>query len=291
MMQWTVTGPDGRRWSGERLTAVVLEARRATMTEEEAKCAVENILEAALAHKDMPAAQAWDELPPLRNFYEEHKVVCERDHGSYPDDGDIAERLRWWLPKSMRHGSLTLEDDIAEAAAALAARAAQAGDELPPFDDAAVQTVCTLLCSNEGPIDPAEHWEGWVARRIVAALAARGAQAGDELPPPLSDERILHLWDTHVGEPTACRPLVDADKINFARALAARGAQAEQPWPAGLLDRVKAAEQRIRDNHAPRRIPADPTDVDLVLAEVRALIEQREPPFWLARAALKGQPA
>ena len=60
-------------------------------------------------------------------------------------------------------------------------------------------------------------------------------------------------------------------------------------WPTGLLERVRAAEQRIRDNHAPRRIPADPTDVDLVLAEVRAFIEGREPPFWLAR--INGAPA
>jgi hypothetical protein len=57
-------------------------------------------------------------------------------------------------------------------------------------------------------------------------------------------------------------------------------------WPAGLLDRIKAAEQRIADNHAPRRIPADPHgDVDLVLAEVRYLIEGCWPPFWIKDAA------
>jgi len=52
-------------------------------------------------------------------------------------------------------------------------------------------------------------------------------------------------------------------------------------WPAGLIDRIKAAEQRIQDGHAPRRIPADPTDVDLVLAEVRYLLEGKQPPFWI----------
>lgn len=57
-------------------------------------------------------------------------------------------------------------------------------------------------------------------------------------------------------------------------------------WPAGLLDRIKAAEQRIADNHAPRRIPADPHgDVDLVLAEVRYLIEGNWPPFWIKPAS------
>lgn len=56
-------------------------------------------------------------------------------------------------------------------------------------------------------------------------------------------------------------------------------------WPAGLLERVKAAEQRVHDNRAARSIPADPhSDVDLVLAEVRALIEGTWPPFWIKPA-------
>ena len=33
----------------------------------------------------------------------------------------------------------------------------------------------------------------------------------------LTDERILHFRDTHVGTPTARYPLKDADWINFAR--------------------------------------------------------------------------
>ncbi|MDQ7989047.1 MAG: hypothetical protein REI09_05365 [Candidatus Dactylopiibacterium sp.] len=56
---------------------------------------------------------------------------------------------------------------------------------------------------------------------------------------------------------------------------------ASMAWPGGLLDRVKAAEQRIANNLAPRRIPADPADVDLVLAEVRMLLEKQPPPIWL----------
>jgi len=60
----------------------------------------------------------------------------------------------------------------------------------------------------------------------------------------------------------------------------------EQRWPAGLLDRIKAAEQRVQDNRAPRSIPANPhSDVDLVLAEVRYLIEGKWPPFWIKDAA------
>jgi hypothetical protein len=56
-------------------------------------------------------------------------------------------------------------------------------------------------------------------------------------------------------------------------------------WPTGLLSRVKAAAERVQSNHAPRRIPADPTDVDLVLGEVQAMLEGRRPPFWVAGPA------
>lgn len=58
--------------------------------------------------------------------------------------------------------------------------------------------------------------------------------------------------------------------------------------PPGLLERVKAAGQRIHDGHASMRVPADPTDPDLVLAEVAALIEGRKPPFWLRPAPAAG---
>jgi hypothetical protein len=37
----------------------------------------------------------------------------------------------------------------------------------------------------------------------------------------MNDRRILHLWDTHVGDPTQERPLTDADKLAFARAVLA----------------------------------------------------------------------
>jgi hypothetical protein len=68
--------------------------------------------------------------------------------------------------------------------------------------------------------------------------------------------------------------------------------QPQEPvvWPAGLIDRIKAAEQRIQDGHAPRRIPADPTDVDLVLAEVRYLLEGKQPPFWINTAPPAAKP-
>lgn len=52
--------------------------------------------------------------------------------------------------------------------------------------------------------------------------------------------------------------------------------------PEGLIDRVIAARQRIKNGDAPMRIPADPTDVDLVLCEVLMYLHGTyERPFWL----------
>jgi hypothetical protein len=59
-------------------------------------------------------------------------------------------------------------------------------------------------------------------------------------------------------------------------------ASGREVWLAGLLDRIESAMKRIEDGHGLRRIPADPTDVDLVLAECRDYITGKAPPFWLA---------
>jgi hypothetical protein len=93
------------------------------------------------------------------------------------------------------------------------------------------------------------------------------------------------------GRGTTTEDMLDAGVLD---ADGVQEAPAPKPpqWPAGLLDRIKAAEQRIADNHAPRRIPADPHgDVDLVLAEVRYLIEGCWPPFWIKDAAGVSIPA
>lgn len=56
----------------------------------------------------------------------------------------------------------------------------------------------------------------------------------------------------------------------------------------GLRGRVDAAITRIANGHGAMRIPAEPTDPDLVLAEVLSLLDHRPIPFWLAP---KQQPA
>ena len=41
---------------------------------------------------------------------------------------------------------------------------------LPDFDDASVQTVYEIICESPMPPNCEEHWEGYQARLIVAAL-------------------------------------------------------------------------------------------------------------------------
>ena len=55
--------------------------------------------------------------------------------------------------------------------------------------------------------------------------------------------------------------------------------------PEGLIYRVEEAARRIDNGHAPRRIPAEPTDVDLVLGEVLAWLKGEPAPFWVPAAA------
>ena len=101
---------------------------------------------------------------------------------------------------------------------------------------------------------------------------------------PLTDlERtglIAHGLGRDIGRPSQA---ADIFRQGVAWALANAPQLEQEPvaWPAGLIERIKAAEQRIQDGHAPRRIPAEPTDVDLVLAEVRYLLEGKQPPFWV----------
>lgn len=41
---------------------------------------------------------------------------------------------------------------------------------LADWDDPDVQIVYRILCDDRQPPDEAEHWEGWVARRIVGTF-------------------------------------------------------------------------------------------------------------------------
>ena len=78
------------------------------------------------------------------------------------------------------------------------------------------------------------------------------------------------------GTPVAWLPIV-GDFSELAPAGAA---------PEGMLARLEEAARRIDNGHAPRRIPADPSDLDLVIAEVIAWLKGEPAPFWVPRAAV-----
>ncbi len=73
--------------------------------------------------------------------------------------------------------------------------------------------------------------------------------------------------------------LVDA-AIKQAEQALAEPAQGE-PDHSGLIKRIDAAIDRVTQGRGLMSIPADPrSDVDLVLAECKCLLEGRYPPFW-----------
>jgi hypothetical protein len=79
---------------------------------------------------DRDAMRLWREAQEVAHpvaaevdgWYEKHQAECTKDYGEYDEEASLATRLRWWVPKSARHGRLMLEDDLLEAVEALAKR-------------------------------------------------------------------------------------------------------------------------------------------------------------------------
>lgn len=63
------------------------------------------------------------DLPPLIGPDAAWEAECERDHGPYPAEAPLADRLRWWVPKSAKFGLCAVEKDLLEAAALAAQQA------------------------------------------------------------------------------------------------------------------------------------------------------------------------
>jgi hypothetical protein len=67
------------------------------------------------------------------------------------------------------------------------------------FDDAQVQTVYNILCDADEGKPREEHWEGWKARRIVAALTAPPAAQPAPVQEPVNQrayEMALRQWES-----------------------------------------------------------------------------------------------
>lgn len=114
---------------------------------------------------------------------------------------------------------------------------------------------------------------------IAARLRGDGeqGQAALSTQPAPSEQAAGHEMgpDTH-----GCDHAITCGFCRAERSMAASVAV-----PEGLIHRVEEAARRIESGHAPRRIPADPTDVDLVLGEVLAWLKGEPAPFWVPAAA------
>lgn len=87
-----------------------------------------------------------------------------------------------------------------------------------------------------GSNEPGQHGSAYGVTYAPTPPAATAAP---------SDADILHVWDTHVGEPSTTMPLVDSDKIAFARAILQRygqapAASAEPAWAQEIIDDLQA---------------------------------------------------
>ncbi len=113
-------------------------------------------------------------------------------------------------------------------------------DNLPTFDDPQVQAVYALLCDEE-PAPHGEHWEGFAARRIVAALEARATRAAQALPCGHPAELLLKSAET--GEPLYCELCDDKSGRRDAEARESElSAAALAPPPAAAAEARDAAE-------------------------------------------------
>lgn len=103
------------------------------------------------------------------------------------------------LPPPSAHGERAMADDRKPEPAA------QWGDPL-------VQQVYEILCdTDDTPHDPAEHWEGWIARRITDALTTKVAALEAENAALRADaERLdsgviaLETWSDFAAERVTC---------------------------------------------------------------------------------------
>lgn len=137
---------------------------------------------------------------------------------------------------------------------------------------------------------PAGHYAGHGVQQswldFQAGHAAAKAETADVVEPvawmTLNDDGDpAMLFFDHAEAMSYCGDGEVPIELFSTDQLTAAVAKERKDWPPGILDRIAAAMKRIDDGNCPRRIPADQTDVDLVLAELRDYITGKKPPFWL----------
>lgn len=93
----------------------------------------------------------------------------------------------------------------------------------------------------------------------------------DERGHGLSEERILRLWETHVGEPTSSRPLTDSDKVNFARSVLYASTEPSRPVAIYRLTEYERWLNRHRGMPVPTISEAVAADVEKDAARYRLI--------------------
>lgn len=178
------------------------------------------------------------------DWYERHQAACAADYGAYDDNASLQTRLRWWVPKSARHGRLQLEDDLLEAVEALAAHSEAEAEPIsiaPQAIDAATGKLPHRnigLCPDElAGFDSRDP--GCAACRALVALATAapsGAEAQKAVADYLHKLRFIHrVLGNFIRAPLSDR----SDAYAMARELiestwkkgAARMAPSAQPEP------------------------------------------------------------
>lgn len=92
---------------------------------------------------------------------------------------------------------------------------------------------------------------------------------------PLTNERIMHFWDTRVGMPTERYPLTNDDVLQFARTIAEEAVRQEREAVKPLIDAAEKALHEMCHTASPRESFTDAVDaLDAAIAAIRARSEQ-----------------
>lgn len=152
------------------------------------------------------------------------------------------------------------------------------------WEDSRVQIVYDLLCDDKTPPNPQEHWEGWLARRIVGALFAEHpaevVEGQDTRPctchpddnPPVPCPRKYALSECRAAAvPQSWMPEEIAVLVNALNAADARRQESTaQQRPFTILGEAADVIYRLQSDLA------NYTDIDVVICEAQHELGARD---------------